>query len=171
MANEPAFRLRTQFIATRGVKEYRATIPAVVRADDVVLELGCEWGTTTALLAPRCREVIGADVSPACIERARQYHPDLTFAVLDAFDVRAALALGRSFDLIYLDLSGLSGYRALLDAIALLTMYATVFRPRAIVVKSGALKHFAAHCQPWPAPAITPTPVDSNVADDYTQGR
>ncbi len=171
MANEPAFKLRTKFIAARGVKEYRATIPAMVRADDTVLELGCEWGTTTALLAPRCREVIGADVSPACIERARQYHPGLTFAVLDAFDVRAALALDRPFDLIYLDLSGLSGYRALLDAIALLTMYATVFRPRAIVVKSGALKHFAAHCRPWPTPAITPTPVDSNVADDYTQGR
>jgi trans-aconitate methyltransferase len=153
MANEPAFKLRTQFIATRGVKEYRATIPAWVRPDDSVLEIGCEWGTTTALLAPHCREVIGADISPQCIARARRYHPDLTFAVLDAFDVRATLALDRPFDLIYIDLSGLSGYRALLDVIALLTMYATVFRPRAIVVKSGALKHFAAHCRSWQAPA------------------
>lgn len=73
--------------------------------------------------------------------------------MLDAFDARAALALGRSFDVIYVDVSGLSGYRALLDAIALLTMYATVFRPRAIVVKSGALKHFAAHCLSWQPPA------------------
>lgn len=72
--------------------------------------------------------------------------------MLDAFDVRAALALGLPFTLIYIDVSGLSGYRALLDTIALLTMYATVFRPRAIVVKSGALKQFAAHCQAWQGP-------------------
>lgn len=50
----------------------------------------------------------------------------------------------------YLDLSGLSSYRALLDVIALLTMYATVLRPDTIVVKSGALKHFVAHCAAWP---------------------
>jgi hypothetical protein len=31
-------------------------------------------------------------------------------------------------------------------------MYATVFRPEAIVVKSGALKHFAAHCRAWQPP-------------------
>jgi trans-aconitate methyltransferase len=153
MANEHALKLKTRYIATRGVKEYRATILALVRPDDTVLELGCEWGTTTALLAPRCQEVLGADISPECIARARQYHPQLRFAVLDAFDVRAALALGRSFSLIYFDVSGLSGYRALLDTIVLLTMYATVLRPRAIVVKSGALKQFAAHCQAWQSPA------------------
>jgi protein-L-isoaspartate O-methyltransferase len=152
MANEHALKLKTQYIATRGVQEYRATIPALVRPDDVVLEIGCEWGATTTLLAPHCREVIGTDISPECVARARQYHPELRFAVLDAFDVRAALALERGFTLVYIDVSGLSGYRALLDTIALLTMYATVFRPRAIVVKSGALKQFAAHCQAWQTP-------------------
>ena len=68
----------------------------------------------------------------------------------DAFDVRAAMALGEDFTKVYIDMSGLSGYRSLLDVIALLQMYATVLRPQAIVVKSGALKHFAAHCIPWP---------------------
>jgi trans-aconitate methyltransferase len=153
MANEHALKLKTRYIATRGVKEYRATIPTLARPDDTVLELGCEWGTTTALLAPRCQAVLGTDISPECIARARQYHPQLRFAVLDAFDARAALALGRSFSLIYFDVSGLSGYRALLDTIALLTMYATVLRPRVIVVKSGAFKQFAAHCQAWQSPA------------------
>jgi hypothetical protein len=47
MANEHQFKLTTRFVATRGVKEYRATIPALVTPDDVVLEIGCEWGTTT----------------------------------------------------------------------------------------------------------------------------
>jgi hypothetical protein len=88
-------------------------------------------------------------VSPDCITRARRTYPALRFEVLDAFDVRAALDLGRPFTKIYADLSGFSGYRALLDVISLLSMYATVFRPQAIVVKSGALKHFAAHCVAW----------------------
>lgn len=149
MANEKQFKLKTRFIGVRGVREYRETISTWVDEDDVVLEIGCEWGTTTAQIAPHCREVIGADVSPKCIQRAREVHPDIRFEVLDAFDVRAALELGRQFTKVYIDMSGLSGYRSLLDVIALLTMYATVLRPEAIVVKSGALKHFAAHCVPW----------------------
>ena len=40
MANEKQFRLRTKFVATRDVKEYRATIPVWATEDDVVLEMG-----------------------------------------------------------------------------------------------------------------------------------
>ncbi|MCC6442420.1 MAG: hypothetical protein IT210_03070, partial [Armatimonadetes bacterium] len=84
-----------------------------------------------------------------CIERARQKHPDIRFEVLDAFDVRAALDLGRQFTKVYIDMSGLSGYRSLLDTISLLTMYATVLRPEAIIIKSGSLKQFGLLCIPW----------------------
>jgi hypothetical protein len=152
MANDKQFRLKTVFVGTRGVQEYRATIPVWVNADDTVLEIGCEWGTTTALLAPHCREVIGTDVSAECIAAARRQHPDLHFEVLDAYDLPAALRLDRRFTKLYIDVSGLSGYRSLLDVIALLNMYATLFSPEAIVVKSGALKNFAAHCVAWRAP-------------------
>ena len=149
MANEKQFKLKTQFIGTRGVKEYRETIPVWVNEDDVVLEIGCEWGTTTAIIASHCKKVIGTDISPKCIARAKEMHPSLHFEVLDGFDVRAALDLSGHFSKIYIDMSGMSGYRSLLDTISLLTMYATVLRPKAIIVKSGALKHFAAHCMPW----------------------
>lgn len=149
MANEKQFKLKTMFVAARGVQEYRATIPTMVKSNDVVLELGCEWGTTTEILAQHCTDVIGTDISPECIQRARQQRPQLHFEVLDAFDVRAALDFGKPFNKIYMDLSGLSGYRALLDVIALTNMYATVLRPEVIVVKSGALKHFASHCVAW----------------------
>jgi tRNA/tmRNA/rRNA uracil-C5-methylase (TrmA/RlmC/RlmD family) len=149
MANDRQFKVRTRFVATRGVSEYRATIGALIRPDDVVLELGCEWGTTTKLLASVARTVIGTDVSEECIGRARRSHPCVRFEVLDAFDVRAALDLGEGFTVVYVDLSGFSGYRSLLDVIALLQMYATVLRPRLIVTKSGALKHFAANCEAW----------------------
>ncbi|MGH3219445.1 MAG: class I SAM-dependent methyltransferase, partial [Streptosporangiaceae bacterium] len=105
-------------------------------------------GTTTALIAQRCKDVLGTDISEKVIERAREQHPDLRFA---AFDVLAASRLGE-FSKVYIDMSGLSGYRSLLDVIALLNMYATVLRPDAIVVKSGALKHFASHSIAWQSP-------------------
>jgi trans-aconitate methyltransferase len=149
MANDNQFKIKTKFIGTRGVKEYRDTIPVWVNSDDIVLEIGCEWGTTTAMIAPRCKKVIGVDISPKCIARAREMHPQVQFEVMDGFDVRAALALNEPFSKIYIDMSGLSGYRSLLDAISLLTMYAVVLRPEAIIVKSGALKHFAANCIAW----------------------
>ena len=149
MANERQLKLRTRFVGTRGVKEYRDSITALVTPDDVVLEIGCEWGTTTVRLAERCKRVVGTDVSPDVIARARERHPGIRFEVLDAWDVRAALELGEPFTKVYIDISGLSGYRALLDTISLLQMYATVLRPEAIVVKSGALKHFAEHCSAW----------------------
>jgi protein-L-isoaspartate O-methyltransferase len=149
MSKWKPFRLRTKFVATRGVREYRETIDEWVGADDVVLEIGCEWGTTSALLAPRCKELIATDVSAECIARARERHPDIRFEVLDGFDVRAALDLGRPFTKVYIDMSGLSGYRSLLDTVSLLAMYGTVLRPEAIVIKSAALKRFARLCVPW----------------------
>src|SRR6516162_7487660 len=124
MANEMQFRAATRIIATRGVQEYRETIPAVVRPGDYVLEVGCEWGTTTAVLARYAAHVIGIDIRP----------------VLD---------LGLPATKVYMDLSGLSGYRGLLDLIALIQGYAGIVRPDTMVVKSGALKHFAQCCSPW----------------------
>jgi hypothetical protein len=152
MANDAQFKTRTRYIATRGVREYRDTIPAMVSAEDVVLEVGCEWGTTTSLLARCAGEVVATDISRECIERARTLHPGLDFRVLDAFDIKAVLALGRPFSKVYMDLSGLSGYRGLLDLIALLNSYAAVVSPETIVVKSGALKHFARCCTAWDGP-------------------
>ena len=156
MANENQFRARTQFVATRGVREYRETIPSLICAHDVVLEVGCGWGPTTAELARHAKEVLGTDISRECILRARSLHPTLDFRVLDAFDLRAVLALARPFTAVYMDLSGLSGYRGLLDLIALLNTHAALLRPRVIVVKSGALKHFAQHCSPWQGATALP---------------
>ena len=150
--NEKQFKVNTKFIATRNVKEYRATIPLWVDRDDVVLELGCGWGVTTARIAEHCKEVIGTDISPEVIERARQTHPSIRFEVLDAFDVLKASKFDKAFTKVFIDLSGFSGYRSLLDVIALLQTYATILRPKAIIVKSGGLKHFATHCIPWRNP-------------------
>lgn len=149
MANDQQFRSKTLYVATRGVKEYRSTIPQLVRESDRVLELGCEWGTTTALLASQGGLVIGSDVSREVVSQARIKHPGIRFEVLDAFDVRTLLQLDIPFTKIYLDLSGISGYRSLLDLIALLNTYSSVLGPETIVVKSGALKNFASRCHAW----------------------
>ena len=162
MANDLQFKATTSIIATRGVKEYRDTIPAVVGPGDHVLEAGCEWGTTTAVLARYAAHVIGTDISPKCVGRARTMRPGLDFRVLDAFDVRSVLDLGLPITKVYIDLSGLSGYRGLLDLIALIQAYAGVVRPDTVVVKSGALKHFAQRCTPWQGDHAIRPPPDSS---------
>ena len=142
-------KVRTLYIATQGVREYRATIPVYVKPDDIVLEVGCEWGTTTVLLAQQCKEVIGVDIGKGPIDRAKERHPEIHFEQMDAFDMQAFLGLGRRFDKVYVDLSGLSGYHSLLDLLSLLNMYTAVLRPEAIVVKISALKRFAQRCIAW----------------------
>jgi hypothetical protein len=102
--------------------------------------------------APLRRAVLGTLVARLAVRHWSEWRA--------AAAARAALDLGRPFTTVYADLSGFSGYRALLDVIALLTMYATVLRPDTVVVKSGALKHFAAHSAAWPGGA-RPAPAPS----------
>lgn len=149
MANENQFKLFTKFIATRGVEEYRQTIPIWVRPEDIILEIGCEWDTTSNQIWQVCKNLIATDISRECIEEARKKYPYIRFDTLDAFNIRRAMELGRRFTKIYIDMSGLSSYRALLDVISLVTMYASVFNPEAIIIKSGSLKQFARNCIAW----------------------
>ncbi len=142
MANDRQHQEHTRLVATYGVKHYRSTIVDVVRADDRVLEIGCEWGTTSVHLSEAAGELIATDVSDACIARARQTHPDLNFETLDAFDLLAVQAHS-PVDVIYVDVSGLSGFRSLLDVLSLLNAYANLLAPRVIVIKSGALVNLA----------------------------
>lgn len=149
MANESQYKLKTLFIATRGVEEYRQSIQKWVLPSDYVLEIGCEWGTTSVLLHEVCKNLIATDISPKCIAHAKKLYQGIRFETLDAFNIKDAMRFGVKFSKIYIDMSGLSSYRALLDVIALVNMYASVFTPAAIIIKSGALKHFATHCILW----------------------
>lgn len=149
MANENQFKLFTKFIATRGVEEYRQTIPIWVRPEDTILEIGCEWGTTSTVIWEKCKNIIATDISIDCIKVARTKYPEIRFETLDAFNIKKAMHFGSKFSKIYIDMSGLSSYRALLDVIALVNMYASVFDPEAIIIKSGSLKQFARNCVEW----------------------
>ncbi|MCA9374961.1 class I SAM-dependent methyltransferase [Candidatus Dojkabacteria bacterium] len=149
MANEKQYRYRTVFVATRGVKEYRASINQYINRHDIVLEIGCEWGTTSELIYPKCKQLIATDISSECILRAKQMRSEIHFETLDVYDLKSALSFGLGFTKMYIDVSGLSGYRSLLDVIALLNTSAAAFPIQAIVVKSGALKDFAKKCVAW----------------------
>ena len=85
-----------------------------------------------------------------------EHHGKLHCRVRDVMATNViTIDLAMPFSAVYIDLSGLSGYRGLLDLIALLSTYAALLEPRVIVVKSGALKHFALCCQAWSRPSGT----------------
>lgn len=149
MANDKQFKIRTIYVATRGVEEYRQTIEKYVNPTDSILEIGCEWGTTSIEIYKICKNLIATDISIDCITVARQKYPEINFQTLDAFNIKEAMCLGSKFSKIYIDMSGLSSYRALLDVIALLNQYAAIFEPEAIIIKSGSLKNFAKNCVAW----------------------
>lgn len=147
MANEKQYKLKTLYVATRGVDEYRMTIEKYVQKNDRVLEIGCEWGTTSELIYSRCKNLVATDISEQCLIRARQLRPKINFVALDVYDLKSAMNLGIDFNKMYIDVSGLSGYRSLLDVIALMNSYASIFPMEAIIIKSGSLKNFIKNCR------------------------
>lgn len=158
MANEKQYKLKTLYVGTRGVQEYRASIEKYLSLQDKVLEVGCEWGTTSRLIWQKSQNLIATDVSEKCLQKARVLYPYIRFEVLDVFDVKTAMSFGVQFNKMYIDVSGLSGYRSLLDVISLLDMYSSVFPLDTIVVKSGALKNFAKRCVAWEQTGFEKTP-------------
>ena len=126
MANDAQFKLKTLFIATRGVSEYRATIEKWVKSTDFILEIGCERGTTSRVIYGKCKNLIATDISRECIERAKVKNPDIRFEILDAYNIQKAMSFGVKFTKIYIDVSGMSGYKSILDVLALLNMYSSI---------------------------------------------
>ncbi|MER8183015.1 class I SAM-dependent methyltransferase [Kitasatospora sp. NPDC094015] len=53
-----------------------------------VLDAGCAFGRDTALLAARGLDVLGGDLSPSFVARARELHPRLAFEQLDVCALR-----------------------------------------------------------------------------------
>jgi len=62
-----------------------------------ILDLGCGTGQLTAAIAARGAAVIGLDISPAMLERARQHYPELQFVAADATD----FAFAEPFDAVF----------------------------------------------------------------------
>ncbi|KAL3931316.1 MAG: hypothetical protein SGARI_004239 [Bacillariaceae sp.] len=161
----------TKIIATVGVQEYRQTIPSVVTKDDFVLEVGCHFGTSTVILHDHAQHCIGADVGSKIIREAQRKYPHVFFRVGNAWKTAELLRLQQEYydseeyrkeseansdqddvqstrqigyDVVYVDVGGLSGSDGLLDTIALLSSLKCSLEPRHIVVKSMCLQRLAA---------------------------
>ena len=137
-------------VGARGVREYRNCIDTVVRPGDRVLELGCHFGTTTALLAEAvgpggCAR--GFDVGPSIIAKAKEEPPLVDFMVGDAWGVAGLARLG-PWDAVFVDVGGLSGADGTLDALALARSLGAALEPRAIVMKSKCLRQLAKNLAP-----------------------
>jgi len=134
-----------RLIITKGVKEYRRTIPVYITNRDIVLEIGFAWGTTTNLLYQKCKKVVGIDKGESYYTAVKKYSY-IQFEKIDGFDIKKVLALGYQFNKIYIDISGC---RSLFDVIKIVLMYKNVFKPELIVVKSSKLKRFVETCIVW----------------------
>jgi SAM-dependent methyltransferase len=151
-------------IATRGVQEYRSTIPYTVRPTDAVLEVGCHFGTTTTLLQDHGQYCIGVDVGSKIIKEADKRHSGICFRVGDAWKTAALLRLqqeyyqesqtsGRiGFDVVYVDVGGLSGSDGLLEAIHLISSIRYALEPRCIVIKSLCMQRLSSRLVPFYKP-------------------
>lgn len=160
----------TRIIATVGVQQYRNTIPYTVRSGDAVLEVGCHLGTTTVLLhQAACTEgsAIGVDVGPKIVQGAKDRHPHVSFAVGNAYKTAALLRIQQAFynennlqprtgfDVLYVDVGGLSGSDGLLEALSLLDALQNALEPRCIVIKSLCMQRLASTLIPsWQQPSL-----------------
>lgn len=135
----------SRIIVTQGVKEYRQTIPHCVTKQDVVLEIGCASGTTSARLYRHARHLVAIDKGQA-LPIAKMTHPHIHFEQIDGFDIARVRQLGYSFTVVYIDISGC---RDIYDVIKMVAMYEAVFRPETIVVKSTKLKRLVRKCVVW----------------------
>lgn len=132
-------------ILTKGVKEYRRTIPYFINKNDIVLEIGCAWGTTSNLLYKHAKYLVAIDKGKS-LPAAKKKYPHIHFEQIDGFDIRGVMGLGFKFNKIYIDISGCL---SMFDIIRMVRMYDSVFKPEVIVVKSSNLKRFAANCVVW----------------------
>jgi len=135
----------SRIILTQGVAEYRQTIPLCIAKQDVVLEIGCAWGTTSARLFRHAKYVVAVDKGQS-LSKAKEKYPHIHFEQIDAFQIRQVQQLGFNFNKVYIDISGC---RDIYDIIKLIFMYDNVFYPDLIVVKSTKLKRLMGRCIIW----------------------
>jgi hypothetical protein len=135
----------SRVIITKGVKQYRQTIPSFVNKKDTVLEVGCAWGTTSNILYQYADYVVAVDKG-ASLPTAKRTYPHIHFEQIDGFDIRRIKGLNLAFTKVYIDISGC---REITDIIKIIRIYEAVFSPEIIVVKSSNLKYFVEKCDVW----------------------
>ncbi|CAJ1969068.1 unnamed protein product [Cylindrotheca closterium] len=156
-----------------GVNDYRKTIPFVVSGGDDVLEVGCHFGTTTALLYEVVKSnpitgdnssgfCAGVDIGEKIIASAKMKYDGPVFEVMNAWNTLDLLKIKAKhgsmlndptsmmgYDVVYADIGGLSGAHGLLESLALLDAISKALEPRCIVIKSQCMKRLASQLVPF----------------------
>lgn len=126
----PALYLRFQEERIRPVRDLLSRLKGI--EPHRILDLGCGPGNSTAALVEHFpgAEVLGVDLSPAMLERARQDCPGATFKQCDAGNCAELVALG-SFDLVFSN--AFLQWIPLLSQPVLLQRYEELVRPGGIM--------------------------------------
>ena len=120
-----------------------AMIDKAARGDDPNSSCGC----------------LGVDVGPHIIKSAKEKFPHVSFVVGDGFKTGALARMKNKhftqhlsnsiYDVVYVDIGGLSGSEGLLEAISLLSSIANSLEPRCIVIKSLCFRRLASSLVPF----------------------
>ena len=110
---------------------YRALAMTQLGPGDKALEIGCDFGLCTEILARQCGDAIGVDISPQRVQSATQRFGHLaTFQVLDCLsDLEGLRRLGRDRNKVFIDINGNREAETVLAAIANVQQVCGLARP------------------------------------------
>ena len=120
--------------------QYRALAISQVTTRDRVLEIGCDFGVCTAILARQASHALGVDISAARVQKASQTYGHVAdFEVLDCLsDLEGLTRVAASRNKFFIDINGNRSADTVLDAIANL-QHVVKIMPDIVVVKSREL--------------------------------
>jgi SAM-dependent methyltransferase len=134
---------KLELIVVSCVEHYRRLARDKVRAEDLVLEIGCSTGQTTRALAQSGARVLAVDCSREILDKARGHlagRGNVELVRIDGRDLGSLKRLAPDPDVIFLDIGG----TALVDNVAgLLRQCLRTFSPRLIVVRNYELAELA----------------------------
>lgn len=152
----------SMIVGTVGVTQYRQTLKQAVQSGDAVLEVGCHLGTSTVIVNEKASAhssggyCIGVDVGRSIVEGAKKRHPGVHFSVGDAWKTADLLRIQQGylalnpqsnvrlgFDVVYVDVGGLSGPDGLLEALTLIEALENALEPRCLVIKSTCIQQLS----------------------------
>jgi len=151
-------------IGSVGVKQYRETIPYIVRPGDICLELGCHLGVSSSIIDKAAKGdgrggCLGVDIGKNIICKARERYPNLSFEVGDGFKLGGLQRMQMkhfqhsanisTYDVVYVDIGGLSGSEGLLEAISLLSAIDNCLQARVVVIKSLCIRRLSSSLIPF----------------------
>eukprot|EP00756_Hemistasia_phaeocysticola_P057968 Hpha_TRINITY_DN34586_c0_g1::TRINITY_DN34586_c0_g1_i1::g.96350::m.96350 len=116
---------------------FRRLAKTHVLSSDIVLEVGCSFGDTTAVLCKRARAVLAVDNSTECVQRASSVAPQARILQLDALgNPEQLVSFGAGASVLFVDIGGTRAAAAL---VLLLQSSLSRLRPKLCVVKCRAL--------------------------------